>query len=93
MLARDIESTKRPGAGPASARTGMNEEHHGGLALLEVAGLLDGPEAIAVYLDAVAELDDPAAFVAAVGHAARAYGITTISISTPPTEKKTRISH
>jgi probable addiction module antidote protein len=57
----------------------MNDEQHGGLAPLDVADLLDGPEAIAAYLDAVAELDDPAAFVAAVGHAARAYGMTEIA--------------
>jgi probable addiction module antidote protein len=57
----------------------MNDEQHGGLAPLDVADLLDGPEAIAEYLDAVAELDDPAAFVAAVGHAARAHGMTEIA--------------
>lgn len=57
----------------------MNDAQHGGLAPLDVADLLDGPEAIAAYLDAVAELNDPVAFVAAVGHAARAFGMTEIA--------------
>jgi probable addiction module antidote protein len=52
---------------------------HGGFTSLDVADLLDGPEAIAEYLNAVAELNDPATFVAAVGHAARAHGMTELA--------------
>jgi probable addiction module antidote protein len=45
----------------------------------DVAEVLDTPEAIAAYLDAALEENDPAFFSKALGDAARAIGMTKIA--------------
>lgn len=46
---------------------------------LDIASYLETPEDIAAYLGAVLDLDDPKALVAAIGHAAKAKGMTDIA--------------
>jgi probable addiction module antidote protein len=48
----------------------------------DVAEYLDSPEAIAGYLDAVFEDGDPALIAAALGHVARAKGMSQIAADT-----------
>lgn len=48
----------------------------------DVVDYLDSDEAIALYLDAVLEEDDPALLAAALGDVARAKGMTSVSRDT-----------
>ena len=52
--------------------------------LWNVAGQLDTPERIALYLEAAFEDGDPALIAAAIGDAARAYGMTRLAKDAGP---------